>query len=292
MNIYFSEISFSKGSKSFVFSYPPLDDTTFWSKNNHPLFVSHRILSKENIFVKYFQIPNDECIRADIIPGLHFIEGIQKQEIEYLPFIHDLKVLNERETTGYFLFMELLDNRYPLDKIVLGSKKQLRVLYRQLSRSLKAIHQRGYWHSDFKEGNILLSSGNFFVVDIDSVHPIDHPFDYLKAPHVHKDLTIAVSRFLYPSQQTPDLRGDALNLLQLVMLISIHKFRKFSGPYLHLSKVIDMPSFLKHLRCDALLDDFRTAFNGHRQMISDTPDETYRWLATETDHLINKMLGE
>lgn len=209
--------------------------------------------------------------------------------MDFLPLIFDFQV-RDSIPAEYFLFLELLDDRYPLDKIVLNTRKQLRVLYTHLSQALGAIHRQGFWHTDLKEGNILLSSGSFFLVDLDALHQLDIPFDYLADPHTNKDLILPLIDFLGLKENPGLLRGDELNLLQLLMLMTIHVFRRtYADPHLHLSIMAREEDFRKHLRSNSLLNTFRTGFLRHKSTTEGSG--SYPWLAKEVHRLITKLIS-
>jgi serine/threonine protein kinase len=284
----FSEISFRKEGRRLAFHYPPQDDKSFWSKNNHPAYVAHRAEKELEVFVKYFSLP-EPGLQPEILPGLPFLLQNRGKRMDFLPLIFDFQVRDGRPAE-YFLFLQLLDDRYPLDKIILNTRKQLRVLYTHLAQALSAVHRQGFWHTDLKEGNILLSSGSFYLVDLDALHPVDEAFDYLGNPHTNKDLILPLIDFIGFEEDPGLLRGDELNLLQLLMLMTVHVFRRtYTDPHLHLSRVVREEDFRKHLRSSSLLAAFRDGFL--RQKSTTAGNVSYPWLAKEIHRLITKLIS-
>lgn len=284
----FAKISFRKDNRRQAFYYPSPDDKTFWKKNNHPAYVSHRADKELQVFVKYFSFPGPG-LRPEILPGYRFLLQNRGKEAAFLPGIFDFRKISAGKEE-YFLFLELLDDRYPLDKIILNTKKQLRVLYTHLSQALGAVHRQGFWHTDLKEGNILLSSGSFFLVDLDALHQLDTPFDYLGSPHTNKDLIFPLTGFLGLAKDPGLLRGDEINLLQLLMLLAMHVFRRTCpDPHLHLSRLARGEEFQEHLCSNTLLTAFRDSFlsrkGGKQESIA------YPWLAGEVHRLIIKLIS-
>lgn len=253
--------------------YPYIHDCTFWHKNNNPDYVSYKYLVKNKLYLKYFLFQEGFNGFKDIFSGIDFITYSIKGKIypSTIPQIADLIVRKASRNTEIFLFLELLNHKYPLDKVTITTQHQFVKLIQDLLTSLNYIHASGFWHSDFKDGNILISNGKFYLIDIDSVRnlKVEYPIGNFTSNTLE---TIAILLFANKGSRIMDaINGAELNLIQLLMLVYIYQFRARKRLYnLRAAEIIHLSEFIDFIHNDADLNNFTIEFLLVKSVISFT----------------------
>lgn len=213
------------------YSFNGFSDDDFWKSNNHKEFVKHKLDFEENCFIKYFRFSEHEKEKIRIVfPGIKFIrlcETLNNNLPLSIPKIYSLISRKVQKKTEYFIFMKLIPNAIPLDKIAILTNENIENLFIVISKTLAFIHGLQYWHNDIKEGNLLYDGKNYFLIDIDSCCAENDNFNFSQIPKISKDFTSVIQSFFSINERTfyDKISGKVLNLLQILLLISAHKYK-------------------------------------------------------------------